>query len=445
MTRHEPKGATHHSNLSPELRPPARRRKDDASAAPAASDAYRWVVVALLFAATTINYVDRQALGILAPTLTRQLHWTERDYGTIVSWFSLTYAFGFLVSGPLLDRIGVKLGLSIAVVAWSLAGMGHALVRTVAGFSLARAMLGASESSVFPGAAKAVTEWFPVRRRALATGIFNAGTSTGAIVTPLIVPLVTLGWGWEAAFWATGALGLLWLLLWVCLYVNPPTVHIGLPEYQKHKHTWTELLRYRQTWVLIIAKGCTDPVWVFYLYWLPKFLDARFEVKLSGVAAPLIVFYLIADGGSVAGGWLSGRLIRNGWDVGHARKVALLVAALTIVPVAAASSATSMWSALAIISLAGAAHQAWAANVFTLSGDMFPKSMVGTATGIGSFAGALAAWAFQRNVGALLERNGHDYRPVFLVSAAAYVMTWLLMHVVAPKFEPIPSEGVVRS
>lgn len=398
---------------------------------------YRWLVVALLFAAMTINYIDRQTLGILAPTLTKRLHWSERDYGVIVSWFSLIYAFGFLLSGKVIDRIGVRLGLGLSAAAWSLAAIGHALVRTVSGFSLARAALGASESGSFPGSAKAVAEWFPPRERALATGIFNAGTSTGAIITPLVIPFVTLRWGWQAAFMVTGGLGMLWVLFWIPLYRNRPAARAAALRATEEKPSWIALLRYRQTWVLMIAKGCTDPIWVFYLYWLPKFLDARFHVKLSGIAAPLIAFYLMADSGSVAGGWLSSQLIRHGWSVGKARKGALLCAALLIVPVAIAPSATTMWGALAIISLAAAAHQAWAANIFTLGSDLFPRSMVGTAVGMGSFVGAIAAWGFQRKLGAVLDANGHNYAPIFLLSALAYVVTWLLIHAVAPRLEPI--------
>ena len=273
-------------------------------------NSYRWTICALLFVATTINYVDRQVLGILAPTLQRELHWTESDYGDIVSWFSFAYAFGFLVAGRVMDWIGVRRGLAAAVVAWSIAAIAHAFARTAAGFSIARAMLGVSESAIFPGSIKAVAEWFPQKERALATGLFNAGTNTGAILTPLIVPWIALRWGWQWAFVATGALGLLWLLLWIPLYRNvdagvaAPTAAVRV--------SWFSLFGHRQTWAFIAGKLLADPVWWFYLYWLPKFLDAKYNVKLAQVAAPIIVVYLIADVGSVGGGWTSSALIKRG-------------------------------------------------------------------------------------------------------------------------------------
>ncbi|HMI55950.1 MAG TPA: MFS transporter, partial [Gemmatimonadaceae bacterium] len=260
---------------------------------------YRWTICALLFVATTINYVDRQVLGILAPTLQRELRWTETDYGDIVSWFSFAYAFGFLIAGRVIDWIGVRRGLATAVVAWSIAAIGHAFARTATGFSFARAMLGVSESAIFPGSIKAVAEWFPQRERALAAGIFNAGTNTGAILTPLLVPWIALQWGWQWAFVVTGALGFLWLLLWIPLYRNPPTA--GNAEVAGARVPWVSLFGHRQTWAFIVGKLMADPVWWFYLYWLPKFLDAKYGVKLAQVAAPIIVVYLIADVGSVGG------------------------------------------------------------------------------------------------------------------------------------------------
>jgi ACS family hexuronate transporter-like MFS transporter len=271
----------------------------------------------LLFVATTINYVDRQVLGILAPTLQRELHWTEADYGDIVSWFSFAYAFGFLAAGRVIDWIGVRRGMATAVVAWSIAAMGHAFARTAAGFSIARAMLGVSESAIFPGSIKAVAEWFPQKERALATGIFNAGTNTGAILTPLLVPLIALRWGWQWAFVATGALGLLWLALWIPLYRNPP---VNDASVDASRVPWVSLFTHRQTWAFMVGKLMADPVWWFYLYWLPKFLDAKYGVKLAQIAAPIIVVYLIADVGSVGGGWTSSALIKRGWSVNRARK-----------------------------------------------------------------------------------------------------------------------------
>ena len=395
---------------------------------------YRWTICALLFVATTINYVDRQVLGILAPTLQRELHWTEADYGDIVSWFSLAYAVGFLAAGRAMDWIGVRRGLATAVVAWSIAAIGHAFARTAAGFSLARAMLGVSESAIFPASIKAIAEWFPQRERALATGIFNAGSNMGAIITPLLVPWIALRWGWRWAFVGTGALGLLWLLLWIPLYRNAPRDRDA--SVANAKVPWVSLFGHRQTWAFIVGKLMADPVWWFYLYWLPKFLDAKYGVKLAQVAAPIIVVYLIADVGSVGGGWTSSALIKRGWSVNRARKATMLAMALLIVPTTLVSRAPSMWAAVLIVGVAAAAHQAWSANVYTLASDMFPSFAVGSVVGIGAFAGAMGGVVFQRVTGRVLQANGSDYTPIFLVCGLAYVTAWVIIHLLAPRLEP---------
>lgn len=399
----------------------------------AGPSSYRWTICALLFVATTINYVDRQVLGILAPTLQRDLHWTEADYGDIVSWFSFAYAFGFLVAGRVIDWIGVRRGLATAVVAWSIAAIGHAFARTAAGFSIARATLGVSESAIFPGSIKAVAEWFPQKERALATGIFNAGTNTGAILTPLLVPWIALRWGWQWAFVGTGALGMLWLALWIPLYRNPPLSPTAVTT---SKVPWISLFGHRQTWAFIVGKLMADPVWWFYLYWLPKFLDAKYGVKLAQVAAPIIVVYLIADVGSVGGGWTSSALIKHGWSVNRARKATMLAMALLIVPTTLVSRAPSMWAAVLIVGVAAAAHQAWSANVYTLASDMFPTSAVGSVVGIGAFAGAMGGVVFQRLTGRVLQANGSDYSPIFVVCGLAYVTAWAIIHLLAPRLEP---------
>lgn len=416
---------------------------------------YRWTICALLFVATTINYIDRQVLGILAPTLQRELNWSETDYGDIVSWFSLAYAFGFLIAGRLMDWIGVRRGLAAAVVAWSLAAIGHAFAKTAAGFSFARAMLGIGESAIFPGSIKTVAQWFPQKERAFATGIFNAGTNTGAILTPLLVPWITLRWGWQWAFIATGMLGFFWLFLWLPLYRDPETsnrvsaaelAHIqepsaGLPRAESREPRaggvpWLSLFGYRQTWAFIAGKLLADPIWWFYLYWLPKFLDSKYDVKLAQIAMPIIVIYLIADVGSVGGGWLSSALIQRGWSVNRARKTVMLAMALLIVPTTLASQAPGMWGAVIIVGIAAAAHQAWSANVYTLASDMFPKSAVGSVVGIGAFAGAMGGVLFQRVTGRVLEANGSDYTPIFVVCGLAYVTAWTIIHVLAPRLEP---------
>lgn len=407
---------------------------------------YRWTIVGLLFVATTINYVDRQVLGILAPTLQRELHWSETDYGDIVSWFSFAYAIGFLLAGRLLDRFGVKGGLGWAVVAWSIAAAGHAVASTAAGFAIARAMLGLGESAIFPASIKTVAEWFPKRERALAAGLFNAGTNTGAIVAPLIVPWLALTWGWQWAFIITGALGVLWLALWIPLY-QEPTVHPAVtpaelahirsdpPDATEGQVPWVRLLGMRQTWAFAVGKLLADPVWWFYLYWLPKFLDTKYGVKLSSVALPLIVVYLIADVGSIGGGWLSSALLKRGWSVNRARKTAMLAMACLIVPTAFAPLAPSMWAAVLIVGVAAAAHQAWSANVYTLASDMFPRSAVGSVVGIGAFAGAMGGVVFQRVIGRVLDANGNDYGPIFLVCGSAYLLALVIIHLIVPRLQ----------
>jgi MFS transporter, ACS family, hexuronate transporter len=432
---------------------PAAVQTEDANAVPGAASVesppgfgYRWTICALLFAATTINYIDRQVLGILAPTLQAEVGWSEADYGDIVSWFSFAYALGFLGMGRLLDRIGVRKGFAFAIVAWSIAAMGHAFARTAAGFSIARGALGLGESGNFPGAIKATAEWFPRKERAFATGIFNAGSNVGAIVAPLMVPFIALRWGWEWAFIATGALGFVWLLFWLPLYRSPehhPRVSKAELAYIRSDPVepttavpWLSLLRHRQTWAFFIGKFLTDPIWWFYLYWLPKFLDAEYGVKLAGLAAPLVAIYLVADVGSVGGGYVSSALIKRGWSVNAGRKTAMLIAALLIVPTMLAPHAPSLWVAVAIVSVAAASHQWWSANLFTTASDMFPRRAVASVVGIGGFAGAMGGVLFQRATGRILEATNNNYSLIFMVCGLAYVTALLIMHLMVPRLEP---------
>jgi ACS family hexuronate transporter-like MFS transporter len=417
----------------------------DAGSAHSPRSSVRWTVVALLFFATTINYIDRQVLGILAPTLQRELQWSEADYGAIVSWFSLAYGVGLLFVGRILDRIGVRLGFSIAIVVWSLAAMGHALARTVGGFSLARASLGIGEAANFPGAVKAVAEWFPKKERALATGIFNAGSNVGAIVAPIVVPWIALTWGWRWAFVATGAVGFLWLLFWLPTYRDPSAHRKVTPAELAHIRSdptestaaipWASLLRHRQTWAFVVGKSLTDPVWLFYLFWLPKFLDTNWGVRLSGLAAPLVAIYVLADVGSIGGGWFSSRLISSGWSVNRSRKTAMAVAAVLILPTLFAPFARSLWIAVAIVSVAAAAHQWWSANLFTTVSDMFPRRAVASVVGIGGFVGAMSAMGFQRLTGYILEATGSNYRIIFVICAIVYVGALGLFHLLVPRMD----------
>ncbi|MBW3631300.1 MAG: MFS transporter [Gemmatimonadetes bacterium] len=412
---------------------------------------YRWTIVALLFFAATINYVDRGVLGILGPTLTEELGWTEAQYGDIISWFSLAYGVGFLGMGRLMDRIGVRWGFTAAVVAWSLAAMAHAFARTATGFSVARAALGLGEAGNFPGAIKATAEWFPKKERAFATGLLNAGTNVGAIAAPLLVPWIALNWGWQMAFIATGAVGFVWLLFWIPMYRDPqhhPRVsraelaHIRSdPPEPTQQIPWLSLLTYRQTWAVMLGKFLTDPIWWFYLYWLPKFLDANFGIRLAGIAAPLIVIYLVADVGSVGGGWFSSALIKRGYSINWGRKIAMGTAALLIVPTMFAPAANSLWVAVGIVSVAAASHQWWSANLYTIASDMFPKQAVASVIGLAGFAGAMGGVLFQRATGRILEATNNNYTIIFMVCGSAYVIAWLVIHTIVPRLQQVELEG----
>jgi ACS family hexuronate transporter-like MFS transporter len=409
---------------------------------------YRWTICALLFFATTINYIDRQVLGILAPTLQRELGWSETQYSAVVSWFTAAYALGFLGAGRLLDKVGTRIGFAIAIVIWSLAAMAHSLARTATQFSIARFALGLGESGNFPASIKTVAEWFPARERAFATGIFNAGTNVGALITPIVVPWIALHFGWRLAFIWTGALSMTWLILWLTIY-RPPREHprVTAPElaYIQSEPVdavssarWVDLLKLRQTWAFALGKGMTDPIWWFYLFWLPKFLDARYGIKLGQVMAPLVVIYLLADVGSIFGGWLSGSLIKRGWSVNSARKTTMLIAASLIVPTMFAPAASHMWLAVVIVGVAAASHQWWSANIFTLASDMFPRHAVGSVVGIGGFAGAITGFGFQRLTGAILQANHNNYTPVFLMCGFAYLAALLVIHILAPRLQRAP-------
>jgi len=408
---------------------------------------YRWTICALLFFATTISYIDRQVIGILGPSLQKDLGWDEQTFANVVSWLTIGYALGFLVAGRIMDRVGTRKGFAGAIVLWSFSAMAHALARGAASFSAARFALGVGESGNFPAAIKTVAELFPTRERAFATGIFNAGSNVGAILTPIMVPWIALTWGWRAAFIVTGALGFLWLIAWLLIY-QPPENHpkVGAAELAHIRSDPSEpsfavslmqLLKYRQTWAFAIGKFMTDPIWWFYLYWLPKFLDARYGIKLAQVTAPLVAIYLLADVGSVYGGWLSGAFIRRGRSVNAGRKLAMLIAAVIIIPTMFAPAATNMWVAVTIVGVAAAAHQWWSANIFTLTSDMFPRFAVGSVVGIGGFFGAAGGVLFQRATGWVLQHNGSNYTPVFLACGFAYVTALLIIHLLVPRLERV--------
>ena len=408
---------------------------------------YRWIICALLFFATTINYIDRQVIGILAPTLGKEIGWNERQYGNIVTCFQIAYAIGLLLSGPLIDRLGTRLGYALALVAWSVAAMGHGLVRSVMGFGLMRFALGLGEAGNFPAAIKTVAEWFPRKERAFATGIFNAGSNVGAIVAPLTVPWIALHWGWPWAFYLTGAVGLLWLVFWLPLYrpaqehprVSPAELAYILsdPAEPTTPIPWLRLLPHRQTWAFVVGKFLPDAVWWFYLFWAPKFLNNNFGVDLKKVGLPLVIIYLIADVGSIGGGWLSSTLIKRGWSVNAARKIAMLICAACIVPVTFAPLAKNLWVAVGLISLAAAAHQGWSANIFTFASDMFPRRAVGSVVGIGGFAGAVGGIILSQVIGTVLQSTGGNYVPIFVIAACAYLSALLIIHLLVPRMQPV--------
>jgi ACS family hexuronate transporter-like MFS transporter len=428
----------------------------------------RWIICALLFFAATINYVDRQVIGLLKPTLQTQFGWSEIDYADIVFAFQLAYAVGLLVAGRLIDRLGARVGFALAIVVWSLAAMAHAEAETigrvaapilafaglaysasVAGFIVARFALGLGESGNFPAAIKVVAEWFPKRERALATGIFNSGTNVGALLTPLVVPWITLTWGWYWAFVATGALGFFWLAWWWIGY-RPPDRHPRVssaelayirsdPAEPSVRVPWSTLLRYRETWAFALGKFLTDPVWWLYLFWIPDFLNRNYGLDLSSVGPPLVMIYLVADAGSIGGGWLSSSLMKRGVSVNRARKAAMLTCALAVIPIAFAAGARDLWLAVAIISLAAAAHQGWSANLFTLVSDTFPRQAVGSVVGLGGTAGAIGGMLIAKLTGYILQATG-SYVPVFLIAASAYLIALATIHVLSPTLRPVKLE-----
>ena len=423
----------------------ADKRGLEQSATVAKSGHYRWVVCALLFFAATINYIDRQVIGLLKPTLQTQIGWTEIGYSYVVMSFQAAYALGLLGVGRLIDRIGTRKGFSISIIFWSIAAMGHALARGVWGFGIARFFLGLGEAGNFPAAIKTVAEWFPKKERALATGIFNSGTNIGALITPFIVRAVTDRWGWRAAFIFTGAIGFLWLVAWLALYRRPeehPSITKAELDYI-HSDVeepvaavpWSRLLPHRQTWAFSIAKFMTDPIWWLYLFWLPDFLHKRHNLNLKDFGPPLVVVYLLADIGSIGGGWLSSSLIKRGWTINEGRKLAMLICALAVVPIVFAAQASNLWVAVVLVGVAAAAHQGWSCNLFTTTSDMFPRYAVGSVVGIGGMAGAIGGLMIARLVGEILQRTG-SYVPIFVIAGSAYLAALLVFHLLSPKLEP---------
>ena len=390
----------------------------------------RWLICALLFFATSINYVDRQVLGILAVPLQRTIGWSEADYGLIVTAFQAAYAIALIGCGRIIDRIGTRVGYFLCVAVWSVAAMSHALARSALTFGAARFALGIGEGGNFPAAIKAVAEWFPKKERALATGIFNSGSNVGAIIGPLAVPWIALTWGWRWAFVLTGALGFAWLAPWLLIYRRPP---VTSESAEAQSIPWAQLIPHRATWALVIARFLTDPVWWFYLYWVPKFLYKHNGIDLEQLALPLILIYVAADIGSIFGGWLSSALLKRGWAPGPARKIALLVCALLVTPIVAAPRVTGLWGVVALLCCATAGHQGWSANLYTLVSDVFPKNAVASVVGLAGFAGSVGGMLIASATGLILQLTG-SYVPVFAWGASAYVIALTLLHAIAPQF-----------
>jgi ACS family hexuronate transporter-like MFS transporter len=408
---------------------------------------YRWVICALLFFATTINYIDRQVLGILSTdaNFKATIGWNEAEYGFVNTAFQASYAIGLLVIGGLMDRFGTRKGFSFAITFWSIAAMGHAFARSAFSFGAARFMLGLGEAGNFPAAIKTVAEWFPKKERALATGIFNSGSNVGAILAPLSVPFIAVNYGWEWAFVITGSLGFIWLAVWLLVYRRPEE-HPSLSkselayirsdnEQPLKKIPWVRLLPHKQTWAFSIGKFLTDPIWWVYLFWLPPFLNTKFGLNITQLGLPLVVIYVIADIGSIGGGWLSSSLIKRGWSINSGRKTAMLICAIAVIPVFLATMTSNLWVAVLLIALAAAAHQGWSANIFTTASDMFPQQAVGSVVGIGGMMGSVGGMILQSTVGLIVFYTG-SYFSVFVIASSAYLVALLIIHVLTPRLEP---------
>ncbi|TCM19900.1 ACS family hexuronate transporter-like MFS transporter [Novosphingobium sp. PhB165] len=406
---------------------------------------YRWTIVALLFAATAINYVDRQMIGVLKPTLAAEFHWSESDFAGIVFWFQLAYAIGYLSFGKVVDVVGARLGYTIAIVIWTVSHMAHGFATGIVSFAAARFGLGIGESGNFPAGIRAVTDWFPQKERAFAIGLFNAGANVGAIITPLLVPLLVLWFDWRVAFFVTGIFGIAWLGAWYLVYRHPSEhgrVTPGElawiqqdPADPVEKIGWTRLLTVKETWAYALGKFLIDPIWWFFLFWLPGYLFERYHLDLKTFGLPLAGIYLISDLGSVGGGWLSSKLIKAGRTPNFARKVTMLICAICVLPIWFAQSIDSVWTAVLIIGLATAAHQAFSANLYTLPSDMFPRGAVGSVVGIGGTVGAFGGMGMALFAGYILDAT-HSYEVLFAICASAYLAALLVVHLLSPKLAP---------
>ncbi len=416
------------------------------------SSRYRWVIVSLLFAACTINYIDRQMIGILKPTLSKEMGWSESDYAGIVFYFQMAYAVSYLVFGKLIDMFGARIGYSIAVIIWTIGHMAHGLAGSATQFALARAGLGIGEAGNFPGGLKAVAEWFPKKERAFATGLFNAGSNVGAILTPLLLWLIIEHWGfdWRMAFYMTGIFGVIWLVAWWMIYRHPtekPQVSADELAFIQQdnddnvgKAGWGKVIRRRETWAFALGKFCIDPIWWFFLFWLPGYLGTRYGLDLKTFALPVAAIYLISDVGSIGGGWMSSKLMAMGKSINYARKMTMLLCAVLILPIWFAQDVSSVWGAVLLIGLATAGHQAFSCNLYTLPSDVFPQAAVGSVVGIGGTVGAVGGMFMAKFTGYILDTT-HSYALLFAIAAGAYWVALLLVHLLMPTMEPVKIEN----
>ncbi len=407
----------------------------------------RWYICGLLFFATTVNYIDRQVLGLLKPVLEKDMGWTEASYGWIVFGFQLAYAMMMPVAGRLIDYLGTRLGYLIAVILWSIAAAAHALAGSALGFGVARFALGFSESANFPAAIKTVATWFPQRERALATGIFNSGSNIGALLAPLAVPYLAVHYGWRSAFIATGALGILWIVAWLWLYREPgehpllsakeyDLIRSGDDAQPRQRIPYRLLLSNRAAWAFLIGKFLTDPVWWFYLFWLPGFLNQTYGVDLSNLGPPLVVIYTASMMGSIGGGWISSAMIQHGWTINRARKTAMLICAVAVTSaIFVGQTGGNLWLAVALISIAAAAHQGWSANIFSLPSDVFPQSAVASVVGLGGMGGAIGGLLVSPAIGYWLDWSHDAYGPLFVVAGTLYLVALLIIHLLVPNLQ----------
>ena len=421
---------------------------------------FRWIICALIFFATTINYMDRQILSLIKEILDKQLGWTNEQFGLVNSVFQFAYGIGLLFFGWFIDRFGTKIGYAVSITAWSLAALGHALVGSIGGVFTVRIALGLSEGGNFPSAIKSIALWFPKKERAFATSIFNSGTNVGAILAPWLVPVIAFTWGWQAAFVMAGVAGFIWLLFWLPIYNTPDKIaKLGKEEWE-HIHSdqdeksdkdsgkvpWLSVLRYRQTWSFIIGKFMTDPVWWFFLIWLPDFFKKTYGLNIKKSWVHLVTIYIIITVLSIFGGWITGFFIKKGWTITRARKTGMFLFALCVVPVAVATK-LGVWPAVLLIALAGSAHQAWSANLYTTVSDMFPKKLVASIIGIGGMAGAAGGVLFPIYCGHELDKfkvlgnEASAYTHLLHIIAFAYLATFIIHHVLAPKFQPFMKSG----